>query len=61
MQPDQATDDVELASVVGFDHAAKRAAGVHNWSGWVIPVGIEQHDTNRGTRPPHPVASGSPC
>ena len=32
---------------MGLDHAAQGPAGVHNWRGWMISVGIEEHHAER--------------
>ena len=60
VQTDEASDQIQLASVMGFDHAAESPAGVHDGRGWVIPVGIEKHDAERGRNTTYPVAGCRP-
>lgn len=60
VQTDEASDQIQLAAIVAFDHAAEGPAGVHDGRGWVIPVGIEKQNAERGGNTTHPVAGRRP-
>ena len=60
VQADQAANEVKFAAIVRLDHPAQGPAGVHDRGCRVIPVRVEQQDTERSTYPPHTVARRGP-